>query len=410
MNTHFHFDFTTIEEEENRLDYLVGDLRHKYSKFNLSTWKEQLQELFNAVISDTHDGKENADEGFGYFIVQLKELVEAAWTCEQMRKRFDYKHEYLSIPWKINPLGLPLNKLSEGNRFLTSHLQMHDGKISVLSRREVGNFFLVFDRFFQKLDVVNWGKLLDLWHKFGESGSSIVCDGYDYEPQETYLQLQRLIEACCLAESFGFCPSYYPPNSHLFYRDNVMLELYSETYDGYNPYLQLSWIFTEYSLPKMREDFLQWMDCAKNKEKIYKQDEPATLMSLCSDVIKLLEIGWLILYTPEMPEHWLHPNTFGSDNDQSAVNTQEESLSFLSKKEQRNPGKALRKFYKKNSWYHYQRMSLNDALYYALHTKAEYYNVEIFAKLEQTISKLMETLYLVNQQFHVGLEEQSRFR
>lgn len=183
-----------------------------------------------------------------------------------------------------------------------------------------------------------------------------------------------------------------------------MLKLYSETYDGFNPYLQLSWIFTEYSLPEMKDDFLHWMDCAKTKEKIYTQDEPATLISLSSNVIKLLEIGWLILYTPEMPKHWLHPATFDPDQDKDIqVNIQEELLSFLSKKEQHMPDKSLRKFYKKHSWYHYQRMCLNEALYYALHTKSEYYNVRIFDELEQTMCKLMEILYLINRRFHLGL-------
>lgn len=404
MNTDFHINFATIEEED-QLDYLLGTLRSRYCELSLSSWKSQLEKLLYAATSDTYSAKEKTNADFGQFIAQLKELVEAAWTCEQQRKRSDYKHEYLLIPWKNNPLGLSLNKFNEQDLHLTSYLRMHDGKITILSQEEAGNFFLVFDRFFQELDVVSWRKLLDLWHRFAESHSSIVSGGYDYEPQETHRQLLRLLEACYLADRFGFCPTYYPPNSHLFHRDNMMLELYSETCDGYNPYLQLTWIFTAYSLPELMGGFLHWMDCAKNKEKIYTREEPATLILLCSDVIKLLEIGWLILYTMEMPEHWLDPKTFDDNVGHSLVNTKEESLSFLCETEQLNPGKALRKFYKNNRWYHYQRMNLNDALYYALHTKAEYHDVKIFAELEQKIGKLMEILYLVNRQFHIGLQE-----
>lgn len=179
MNTHFHFDFTTIEDQDDRLDYLIGDLRHKYSKLSLRNWKEQLQELFNEVISDNCETKQKANVDFERFVTSLKELIEAAWVCGKMKERCDYEHEYLSIQWKTNPLSLPLNKFSEKDRFLTSHLQIHKGKVTALSREEVGNFFLVFDRFFQKLDVVSWVKLIDLWQEFGESDSSVVCNGYD---------------------------------------------------------------------------------------------------------------------------------------------------------------------------------------------------------------------------------------
>lgn len=403
MNTDFHFKLSCMEEEEDQLGLLLGELRGAYRAYTFHEWSSELWKMTLAASADMYnENTENQPEqDFRDFVSKLKELVKAAWNALQLKKRSDFKHEYLGMVWKANPYAIVEEKLHDVDRYRTSYLRGHNGKITSLTQDEVRDFFLVFESFFQQLDIIAWLKLLDIWLDYSKSKSSIVSDGYDYAPLETHRQLLRLVEGCYLADDFGFCPTYYPPNNHFFYRDYTMLELYSETYDGYNPFLQLRWIFTEYSLLELREAFLHWMDCAKNKEKIYTQNEPATLILLCSNMCKLLEIGWLILHTQEMPQHWLHPKTFDPDGENSQVNIQEESCVYLNKKEQLNLEKALRKFYKKHSWYHYQRMKLNDALYHALYTKEKYYQIEIFNKLEKSMGKLMEILYLVNREFHL---------
>lgn len=400
MNTEFHFDFTEIYDEDDRMDVLLGDLRNVYCRFTHDEWREQLWKVTVAVSSST----QQPAEGLGQFIDNLKELIEAAWSALQLRTRTNYKHEYLSMPWTENPYAIEEEKLSDYHKHLTSHLQYHKGKVTMLSRKEVGDFFLVFDDFFQQLDVISWPKLLDAWLDFANSESAITDSGYDYTPLDTYHHLLRLIEACHLVENFGIVRQFYPPNKHLFLVDNHMLELYAETYDSCNPFLQLSWIFIEDTLPEIRNSLAHWMHCAKNKDKIYDQDEPATLILFHSDMCKLLEIGWLILYTREMPTFWLDPKKFDPDGNQTLINLSEEKCLFLTKKEQRFPKKALRKFYKKHSWFHYQRIKLKDALYYALHTKATYHNIEAFNELEESMGKLMEILYLINREFHLSLE------
>lgn len=356
-----------------------------------------LWELKVAVSSNTYEHDNGKQVDYSQTISGLKELVEEAWTALKLKQKINFQHEYLAMAWKANPYGIKDKKLRQHH---TSHLLNHSGKVTVLGRNEVSDFFLVFEDFFQQLDIINWLKLLDYWLEFAEKEPSIVESGHDYLPMETYMQLLRLIEACYLADDFGFCQGYYPPNSNLFYVDYTMQELYSETYDGYNPFLQLSWIFNEYSLTALKEAFCYWMDCAKNKEKVYALNEPAQLVLLHSDVVKLLEIGWLLLYTEEMPEHWLDPKLFTSDSEFSQIHIQEEEYSELSNKEKRKPKKALINYYSKHSWYHYQRMVLNDALYYALQSKTEHHNVHVFIELEKSINKLIEILYLINQKFH----------
>ncbi|ULT23044.1 hypothetical protein KUH03_27880 [Sphingobacterium sp. E70] len=100
-----------------------------------------------------------------------------------------------------------------------------------------------------------------------------------------------------------------------------------------------------------------------------------------------------------MPEHWLDPARMDSEFDITKVNIKEEVLTFLSKEEQSNLRKSLHNFYKANDWFHYRRMTLEDALYYALQTKGQYYSIEHFEKLESSINKLMEILYALNREF-----------
>jgi hypothetical protein len=407
MNTDFHFDITTIKDEYERVSFLLGKLCRAYRTFDIADWKEQLWKLTVAASSDTHEYNTGEQIDFNTIVSGLKGLVEEAWAAMQVKERFSFQHEFLSMPWKVNPYAIKIEKFNDTKRYYTSYLREHSGKITVLSRSEINDFFLVFEGFFRQLDVISWLKLLDTWLKFAETDSSIICSGFDYAPLETYLQLLRLIEACYLADEFGFSSGYYPPNNYLFDRDYMMQELYSETYDGYNPFLQLTWIFCDYSLPELKKAFHHWMDCAKNKEKIYSSNEPAQLLSLHSDVVKLLEIGWLLIYTEEMPQHWLNPETFDPDNEYSQIHIQEEECVTVSDKEKYSPNKALKKYYKKHSWYHYQRMNLNDALHYALQSKTEYYDVDIFIDLEKSISKLIEILYLINQEFHSGLKNEN---
>jgi len=44
-------------------------------------------------------------------------------------------------------------------------------------------------------------------------------------------------------------------------------------------------------------------------------------------------------------------------------------------------------------------MTLEDALFHALQTKNQYYNIKCFEDLESRINKLMEILYALNREF-----------
>lgn len=404
MNTDFNFDFTTSGDENDHLDYLLDALIRKYNRYSLHEWKVGLSRMKQAVVTDSYESRETNCNYFNEWVPAVKEIIEEAWLVLEKRRYTRFEHEYIGMRWENNPYAFKTDDIRESNLFRTSYLRAHQEKITVLSEEETRNFFLVLEDFFQQLDVVSWLRLMDKWLEFSLLPDSISASGYDSTPLETYHQVMKLIEACYLMEDFRFAPGFYPPNIHLFTIDNMMLELYSETYDGYNPYLLLSYVFERYSLSGLKNDFSYWMKCAKNKDEIYAKDEPEELLALHSNIVQLLEIGWLILYTQEMPKHWLNPETFSSDFDVNQVNIEEEVYTHLKGKERKNPGKALRKFYKKHNWYHYQRMTLEDALYLALQTKRAHYSDDILPRLEDEINKLMEILYALNRELYTNVE------
>lgn len=404
MNTDLNFDFTKIEDKEEQTDYLLSPLRRSFCKYTIEEWTKKLVEFTNAVYSDTHE-VENKRIDYSEFTASIKVLIREAWLALQKRNRTGFTHECIGMPWKKNPYSLDVHKICDSHRYRTSYKRNFDNKITLLSAEETRDFFLVFDDFFNQLNVLSWIDLLDIWLKFSASESSIISNGYDYTPHETHRNLQRLIEACYLASDFVFSPTFYPPNAHLFAIDYMMIELYSETYDGYNPFLMLGGIFSEYELSKLKSEFAYWMRCAIHQNEIYNKDEPCFLLSLHSIVTQLLEVGWLILYTEEMPAYWLDPEKMDADFDCHKVNTKEEAYDYLKTNEQADPAKALRKFFKKNSWFHYKRMNLNQALYYALQTKETYYNVKFFEELEKEMSKFIEILYALNRDFMRSTEE-----
>ncbi|QIH32494.1 hypothetical protein [Sphingobacterium sp. DR205] len=398
MNTDFNFIPESFEDEEDKMDYLFGHLRWLYGQHSLVEWKKKIEELVQ-VISNNYCEAHLVEKDFSPFVSEIKKIIEEAWCVLQKSNRMEFKHEYLGIEWKPNPYALKKKNISEHHQYRTSFKRQFQNKITLINEYECRDFFLVFDDFFNQLDVINWLKLMDKWAEFSLGGKGLISECYDYTPHQTSHHLQRLFEACYLMDDFVFCPGFYPPNSQLFHIDYMMLNCYSETYDGYNPFLLLAYLFTGYELSELKNSFSYWMYCAKNQTEIYSKDEPGTLLGLYKSIGELLEIGWLILHTLDMPEHWLDPARMDSDFDITKVNIKEEVLTFLSREEQRNLRKSLHNFYKANSWFHYQRMTLEDALYYALQTKHQYYNIEHFEKLESNINKLMEILYALNREF-----------
>ncbi|MDF2518272.1 MAG: hypothetical protein K0R59_3568 [Sphingobacterium sp.] len=398
MNTDFNFLPDSFEDERDKIDYLFCYLRRLYRQHSLVEWKKGIEELAQ-VVSNNYCESHLVEQDFLPFVSEIKKIIEEAWCVLQKRNRMEFKHEYLGIEWKQNPYALKKKNISEDHQYRTSFKRQFQNKITMINEYECRDFFLVFDDFFNQLDVINWLKLMDKWAEFSVRGKGLISECYDYTPNETSRHLQRLFEACYLMDDFVFCPRFYPPNSELFRIDYMMLNCYSETFNGYNPFLLLAYLFTEYELSELKNSFSYWMYCAKIQTEVYKNDEPATLLGLYKDIGQLLEIGWLILYTKDMPEHWLDPARMDSDFDMTKVNIKEEVLTFLSREEQCNPRKSLHNFYKANSWFHYQRMTLEDALFYALQTKNLYYNIERFEKLESSINKLMEILYALNREF-----------
>src|SRR5690606_25357233 len=363
VNTYFHYDFTTIEDEAHQLDFLLGGLKETYEKFDSYGWRQQLWKLTIAVTSVSNSREVDVETDFGFFVSALKQLIEEAWMVLETRNDVGFQHQYLSLNWVRNPYTSRMSLLDRENRYRISYFSRHAGQVTVLSLAESRNFFLVFEDFFQQLDVIRWMKLLDVWFEFATRDETIVSGGYDYSPLETYGQLLRLVEACYLVDNFRAEPSFYPPNEHLFDRDHVMLELDVETDDCYNPFMQLSRLFIESTLPEMRNSLAHWMDFAKHQEKLYAQNEPATLILLHSNMCKLLEIGWLISHTEEMPAYWLDRGKFDPDGNQGLINVAEEDCLFLSSKEKQSPKIALKSFYTKNLWFHDLRVDLKDALY-----------------------------------------------
>lgn len=399
MKTDFNFTPDFFEFEEDQHDYLFGNLRDLYCRYSIDKWKGKLEKLTNLVTNREYATKLNKDD-VTPFISEIKNIIEEVWFVLLKRDRMEYEHEYLGIEWKSNPYALKKSNIHETDKYRTSFKRVFKGKVTLLSSREVRDFFLVFEDFFKQLDVMSWLRLLDKWNIYASSGDGgITEEGYDYTPHETCRQLQRLMEACYLMDNFAMAPRFYPPNSHLFDIDYMILECYSETYNGYNPFLLLASLFTIYDLPELKKEFSYWMHCAKNKEEIYTENEPASLLWLHSNIVELYEIAWLILYTPKMPEHFLNPAKMDDDFDIREVNFKIETYSYLSTEEQNNPKKALRDFYKKKSGFHFQRMTLKDALYHALQTKYDYYSIERFEELELNTNRIMEILYALNREF-----------
>ena len=401
MNTDFNFIPDSFEFEEDQHEYLFNKLRGQYCRHSIYEWKRKLEELTNVII-DCDDGAKLTKNDMKPFISEIKNIIEEAWCVLVKRDKIGFEHEYLGIEWKSNPYALKKVDVPETHQYRTSFRRVLEDKVTLLSAREVRNFLLVFEDFFKQLDVVNWLRLLDKWNEYSSSGGRIMGDGYDCTPLETARQLQRLMEACHLMDDFVMAPRFYPPNSHLFDTDFMILECYTETYNGYNPFLLLAQLYSRYNLTELKEEFSHWMYCAKNKEEIYNQNEPARLIILHSSIIKLYEIGWLILYTPKMPKHFLKPTKMDEDFDIGEVNFNEEPYSHLNEEEQNDPKNALHGFYSMYNLLRYQRLTLKSALYYALQTKHEYYSIERFEEVELKTNKIMEILYVLNREFIIS--------
>ena len=143
MNTDFHFDINTVDDEYERVSFLLGKLSRAYCTFDIADWKEQLWKLTVAVSSDTQGCDNGEMIDFSSIVSGLKSLIEESWAAMQVKERFNFQHEYLSIPWEANPYAIETEKFNDYQRYHTSHLREHSGKIIVLSRSEISDFFLV---------------------------------------------------------------------------------------------------------------------------------------------------------------------------------------------------------------------------------------------------------------------------
>lgn len=395
------FDYVPKKNDDEYVDHFLHGLHNEFWHPDYKNIKQKLWALTKAVVS--YGWEDDVDHSIT--IALLKRLIAGAWRCKDYMEREKYTHPSFNRKWVGNPFYQRIKDQDKDFLERNKPYLMHEGRIEHLSIEEIRNFTLAIDSFFEKLNVLDWFKLLDRWEEYSKKADSIASYGWDEHPLCTYEELLRLIEITFLADSFYYnhiVEEGLPHNGHLFEDDYVITKLDATNTDVYNPLEHVNWIFADYTADELKEEIDYWFDCANSRTKIWSKAEPGKLVDFHDRVICLYEAGWVLVQGEEIPTDWLDPTCFESFEKPKEAITNIHCGYSLSSKERGNPAKTLSKLYRRTG-VDLLRNHLSEILSYALRTDRVPHNP--YDEDRKKIKQIIEVLNVINQQVCVRRDE-----
>lgn len=392
MVTEFNYIPSREDDDEyvGHFFYKLKDVIHSHGYEQI---KDRLWLLTKTIVS--YPSEEIDIEYQKQTIKILKELISGAWHCKDEMRKEKYSHPSFSLEWTDNPYAQRKTDQDRDYKKRNIHCLRELGNIKWLSDREITNFTLAIDHFFDQLHVLNWFALLDKWEEYTTKRGCIFIDGWDDQPLTTYEELARLIEASFLAAEFLYShlpEEGVPHNEHLYDSSFAITKLDATNTDVYNPLEHINAIFGYYSSSELLSNLDHWLECAITENKIWDVDEPGRLVEFHDTIVCIYEAGWLLTQGDQIPKTWLDPNRFkGYAAPKENLNLQGKLL--LQPKQRANSARTLSILYRRTGL-DLTKDHLAEALSYALQKKSSPYNK--YSQVRIVIKKVIEILDMIN--------------
>jgi len=364
-----------------------NDIQDVFTPYGFLALKNDLWELAKAVIQGKCEKQDEPD--FSSLLATLDKLIEGAWQLLEYKNRLPFYQSSLNMLYDKNPYFFKDEDTNRPDICTVDYLIAFEDQFTMLTKEEVRDCFIALGKFFSVIGILDWKWLLKKWTLFINSDTTVFNRGWDYSPLTTYEYLLKLVEALYLVTYWSNAESLPECNEHLFIEEKAIIEMDYKHTRNCNPLQQINWSYEQYNASILKDEVEVWFACSEEKERLWNKDEPAELIKIYTDVVRLLEAGWLLTQSNEIPISWLHSNGLDPKQEENSL---EHVVRNLTKEQCDNIHITLANLYKSTSIGGIRR-ELKDRLWCALQTKEVY---DFSSKIKKVIMPIIEVLYLIN--------------
>lgn len=379
--------------EEEKTEELVGTIDYIFSRHRLESIRQQMSIFFALVNDGRSDEAKMEKKQLKSLCKVLHEILEGCYETYRV-----YKKDGLVIQGceeKLVKGPFPERAVTSAHLF-EQKMQIHQGKIIFLDYEECLDIYLFFERFFSYDSVIKWKERIEIWKRYALGGDNLHDSYEDVSLFNSYMQLQKLIEAAYLSREWGVRCLPNSPIVSFFHMDSQPYYIANEAL--FNPFEYLNGLFQDKNASSLKKKLRIWLNAASTGKMIWDYGEPMDLIRQHDYFQILMETGFIIKHCDFVFENWMDKETWYFKHEPEKEG-EDYTLNdhHLTDEEIQNPYLAIDKIF----WGNLTSMqyTLKEWLDAALSTKEVIEdNYDYHLKFMRTI----EALYLINVQVYFG--------
>ncbi|MFD2552871.1 hypothetical protein [Sphingobacterium tabacisoli] len=323
-------------QEEEKLESLI----HNYSIYNekasFEKYSRLLDQCFTNLLDYTSlssDQQKDAKHILNILECCIKDLY-------RLHRAAQEENFYvLTISQKITPNPYcKEEKLEEEIAEMKRKLFKH--KIRHLGYEEIFNIYLFLDRLFETNGILDWLDLISEWKKEIEKEYRSIYNSEIHRPAWIFFHFHQILEAYYIIIKSGIDSHPNTPTEY-YHSDNSIV--HSDVATVINPFEYLECLTYDVPIVKMKADVQLLYDYA-TKDIPNREKSALDIINIAGYIKALMETAYLVTQTPYIPDDWLKPEKWQRYLNYIRPIIEPIAFEYLSKKEQKKPYKAIKKY------------------------------------------------------------------